>query len=340
MKTTRLLLSVCLLLTACAGTPPQGERPDWIDGSSKQFPASQYLLGVGQSHSPAQARDLARADLAKVFQVAIQEQSSDTEVATITATDQHIEHSLEQKVSRHIVTQTDRVMQGVQIGQTWTDPASQQVYALALLNRIQAGEIFRQDINSLDRQTTLAIARAKDESDILKKIGLAQQALEAQYQRREIQRRYRIVDPSGQGSREQVAVGKLEQDLQQLLGRVYIRAESDNATLATTLSSALAEAGFATHAGQQPGYILQASLQSSPVTRLDGVYWLRSVLDLALRETNAPGRARGSARWTIKVSSVEEQQLQPRLLNQVSILSKQRLKQTIIDFGLGLAQPK
>jgi hypothetical protein len=347
MNTTRLFvinvmknvaMSAALLLSACASTPEQGERPDWIDGSSAQYSASMYLLGVGQADSMTSSKDLARADLAKVFEVNIREQSSDTESAIIVEKDQRIEHSLEQKVTRHISTQTDRVLQGVQIAQTWTDPASHQVYALAVLNRMQAGEIFRQDINSLDHKTTLAVERARDETDILKKIGMAQQALEAQYQRREIQSRYRIVDPSGQGSREQVSAGKLEQDLKQLLARVHIRAESDNAALTTKLSGALAGAGFAVSEGHRPDYILQGSLQSSPVTRIDGVYWLRSVLDLALQDA-AQGKAVGSVRWNIKVSSVEQDQLQPRLLNKVSALSKQRLKQTIIDFGAGRMAP-
>ena len=66
------------LLTGC-GFFGGKARPGWIDGNSVDFPASQYLLGVGQADSRAQATEQAYAAVSRIFKAEITAQAKDWE---------------------------------------------------------------------------------------------------------------------------------------------------------------------------------------------------------------------------------------------------------------------
>src|SRR3569833_2619063 len=70
----------CLLglsLLGCAGSARQEGKapPDWVNGESARYSASQYLLGRGADAQLDNAKDRARADLAQTFEVAVSEES-------------------------------------------------------------------------------------------------------------------------------------------------------------------------------------------------------------------------------------------------------------------------
>ncbi|HID48226.1 MAG TPA: hypothetical protein EYP40_01195 [Chromatiales bacterium] len=113
------------LLAACTG--PGDTQPDWIDGVSKAYPAQSHLLGRGQSETRAIAQDRARADLAKVFEVRIREQSTDT-VAFESKTDAEGQPTgqLATSARREVQTRTQQIIQGIRIGDLWRDPATGQ----------------------------------------------------------------------------------------------------------------------------------------------------------------------------------------------------------------------
>ena len=55
------------------------QKPSWVDGTSEQYPSSQYLLGVGQADSRAVATERAYAAVAKIFKAEISAQARDWE---------------------------------------------------------------------------------------------------------------------------------------------------------------------------------------------------------------------------------------------------------------------
>jgi len=69
---TRISL-IALVMLLCAGCGWVGgpSRPSWIDGSSTQFPSTQYLVGVGQADSRPQATEQAYAAVSRIFKAEI-----------------------------------------------------------------------------------------------------------------------------------------------------------------------------------------------------------------------------------------------------------------------------
>ena len=58
------IMLACVAL-ACA----VGARPDWLDGRHPEYPRERYLVGVGDAEALDGARDRARAEIARVFEV-------------------------------------------------------------------------------------------------------------------------------------------------------------------------------------------------------------------------------------------------------------------------------
>ncbi len=106
-------------LSGCASKPPVA--PDWISGDSVKYSSAQYLMGRGQAVPQEEARDRARADLAKIFQVAVIAESEDVQKFK---TDPAGPGQYESHASRSISTRTEQIIRGIQIAELWQDPVS------------------------------------------------------------------------------------------------------------------------------------------------------------------------------------------------------------------------
>ena len=130
-----LWIVVGVSLFGCASAP---STPDWVNGKSAKYPDNQYLVGRGQADAQEDARNRARADLAKILEVGVSAKSSD--VTTFTSDGGG---KTESQVSRNIVTRTDQIVRGIQIPEGWQDPQTKSYYALAVLPRSQAAMALR-----------------------------------------------------------------------------------------------------------------------------------------------------------------------------------------------------
>ncbi|MEQ1814632.1 MAG: LPP20 family lipoprotein, partial [Candidatus Nitrotoga sp.] len=77
MRAVILTMLITAILSGCVSSKPS--QPGWIAGASGKFPSTDYLLGRGQANSLEDAKDRARADIAKVFQVALTVASDDAQ---------------------------------------------------------------------------------------------------------------------------------------------------------------------------------------------------------------------------------------------------------------------
>lgn len=326
------VLIMSLVLGAC--TAPSQTRPDWIDATGKDYPSSRYLLGRGEAPRQAQARDRARADLAKVFQVAVVEQSRDLVKYSSRGVGRDSVKHLESEASRDIETRTDQVLSGIEIADIWQDPKDKRYHALAVLDRLQTANRLRQEINQLDEVTEQHIAAAKNSSDLITRIGAASRAVQSQIERDSAQRILKIVDRSGVGVIPRHNLGKLVNDRDALIKRLTVQpkvSEDGVGGLERTLAGALATAGFSPK-GSQADYILDAGLETLPIEDKQGWRWIRASLDINLLDAKT-GQSRGSHRWNIKASGQTEGSARKRVKDQVDKLLKTELKETIISFG-------
>lgn len=327
---------LCLLAAAllgCAGTTRQQAKgpPDWINGESARYSASHYLVGRGADSRLDDAKDRARADLAKTFEVAVSEESSDKQKVEQRSGVEGTQQSSELEVSRAIKTRTDAIVRGIEIADMWHDPASRQYYALAVLPRAQAARGLRQDIQALDDATDRYIRQARGEGEALGQIAAAMKAVSAQRERAELQRMLRVLDISGQGVTPTWSERELQSDLDTLLARVSITPRADSAMLDSALRGALADAGLRATDGDDADYVIEASLKLEALGQREGWYWYAGKLELVLRDRG--GEVRGTRSWSIKESSKIDSVAHRRATDKAAEILRRELRSTMLGFA-------
>jgi len=326
-----ILALLIATLSGCASTPPA--TPEWITGDSAQYKRSEYLIGRGQAATQEEAKDRARADLSKIFQVAVVAESEDIQKFKSDPDEGKPEY--EGQVSRRISTHTEQIIRGIQIAELWQDPERQQFHALAIMPRLQTAASLRQQIDQLDAATASHIEQSRNNNDLFMKIASANQALESQRERAALQKSLQIVDITGRGVEPKWNSDKLKSDLDGLLKRVRIASQVTAGSapgLEDVVSGALAQSGFMIETGQHPDYVLQVQMQLNDLGLKDGWYWQRGVLEATLSET-ATNRVRGTKRWNIKGNAPDKDSSAKRALNQADTVLKQELRTAIIDMA-------
>ena len=329
MKPWLAIVATGFLLFGCASTP---STPDWVNGKSAKYPDNQYLVGRGQADTQEDARNRARADLAKILEVGVSAKSTD-----VTSFTSEGGGKTESQVSRNVVTRTDQIVRGIQIPEIWQDPKSKSTYALAVLSRAQASAGLRADIDRLDSATRGYIAQARGAPDLLVQVASAAKAYDSQRERDAVQRTLQVVDVTGQGVPSEQNSGQLAADLSALLKRLHMKPQAAAGSqdgLERMLSAALSQAGFVPEAGADAPYVLLGSLQLDDLGLINGWYWMRGTLEVQLTETGS-GKVRGNKRWEIKTSSPQKATAQRRTLDEVDATLKRELRPAILGFATG-----
>lgn len=317
-----------VLIAGCASAPQQ---PEWLNGESAKYPSSRYLTGLGQADSAAIARDRARADLAKVFQVTINERMRDnTAVSHTRVSGQGARQSMESHIERQLTLSTQQVLRGVKVPEVWRDN-TKRYHALAVFDRLRAGEQLRKQITSLDSQVEREIEQAGATSDLLSKIAAADRAVEAQLSREQSQTVLRVVDPTGVGVPSRYDSARLESDVRQLAGRLRLDVSVDeDATgrLASLLAGSVAHAGFVSAPEDESDYRLVGALYLNNF-EAEGWQWSRGTLNLKLLD--AHGGVRGTWEWPVKASAQQSELARQRALKQVEQQLKSELRRSILS---------
>ncbi|MEO8331366.1 MAG: LPP20 family lipoprotein [Gallionella sp.] len=319
-----------LLLSGCASKPTAA--PDWIAGDSAKYKSSEYLIGRGQAAAQEEAMDRARADLAKIFQVAVIAESEDVQKFK---TDPAGPGQYEGQATRRITTHTEQIIRGIQIAELWQDPVTKSRHVLAVLPRLQTAASMRQQISQLDEATGTHIEQSRKNSDLFLKIAAASLAMESQQERESLQKSLQVVDVTGRVADSPWSSAKLKSDLDEMLKRVRISSKVTAGSapgLEEVVAGALAKAGFMIETGKNPDFGLQARMELTDLGLQDGWYWQRGVLEVALSETDS-GRVRGTKRWNIKSNAQDKENAIKRALSQADAILKQELRATIIDMA-------
>lgn len=330
-----LLPFIIVLVSACAGRPVlDNDGPDWLDGKSKRYPAELYLSGQGSADDLDDAKDRARADLAKQFEVAVYEHSRQEQQYSKQQQDGESVESLQQSVTRQLITQTTRTVQGIEIADTWHDKTSHKHHALAILSRHKAKQQFEQQIRSLDEQTAQRLKQADSESDLLRKSALLQRAIDHQQQRATTQNALQVVDAGGRGIPAGISLGELQRTRDTLIGRITLSPAGEGGMaerLQALLSGNAASAGFQIGAAGQADYLLIAEAKLDPAIKEKGWIWLRGTLQLTLRDKN--DQDVGVQRWPLKAASTTLEQSEQRLLSDIDKMLKQELRSSVLGFA-------
>lgn len=331
-----ILILLSLIISACSFTPDNSDSPpDWVYGQSKNYASSLYLSGQGSGLTQTDAKDRARSDLAKQFEVAVNERSQQSQIFTSEQADGETQQSLNQKISRQLLTYTSHSLKGVEIVDQWQDPKNAMHYALAVLSRNKSRHQFEQQLQSLDQHSKQRLLQAETESSLLTRAALIQQAINSQQQRLVVQNYLQVVDPSGRGNPPSLSIAELVRSRDTLLKEIQIQpvATGDmSSELAKILSGATAGAGFTVANTNNVDYQLKVRTLLDPVLELDGWYWLRGTMQIDLIDTD--GNNVGVQRWPLKISSTTIKRTQQRLLTDVDRLLKEELRYVLLGFAM------
>lgn len=329
-----IVLLLSLFITACSTTPDNPDtRPDWVDGQSKKYASSLYLSGQGSALTSGDAKDRARSDLAKQFEVALKESGKQSQTFTSEQASGETLQSLNQKISRQLHTYTSRTLQGVEIADQWYDPRRNTHYALAILSRNKTRQRLEQELQTLDQHSQQRLLQAEAEPALLARAALVQLAINSQQQRIAVQSSLQVVDPVGLGKPAKLSLAELVRSRDALLKKVRIQpiASGDmSSELVRVLSGATARAGLSIN-NNNFDYKLKIQTLLDPVHEQSGWFWLRGTMEINLIDT--AGNSVGVQRWPLKVSSIHIERTQQRLLSEIDKLLKEDLRDVLLSFA-------
>ena len=330
------LLSV--VLVACMGTKAEagGPKPDWVDGDAGFYPNSQYMVATGSASNAEVAKDRALGNLSKIFETKIKEDSTTQSDTRVNVRDGRESYTKRQRIAQQINIRTDKVIQGARIAETWVDEKVFTHHALAVLDRKQAGSNIRQEISRLDDETDVEINRSRSQSDPLLSMAALNNAMNLQQQRRALQTSLKVIDLSGRGKPSQWNMADLRGQLETKLQALRIATAVDKDPLGRldqAMKSAMGNAGFPSVNGGGD-FTLVANLDVQDLGMREGWYWLRGKLSVKLIE--ASGKVRGRKQWPLKVSALQRNDSESRLMTQVSKKLNQELKPAILAFATGV----
>lgn len=317
----RRIATLCILvsLAGCASRPDSQPEDD-----PARYPALEVLTGRGEGASAEEARDRARADLAKIFEAEVLAQSEDEQSFDSAG------GGYAARAARLVSVRTERMIEGVEIARSWIAPATGRHHAIAVLSRGKSAHALREEIERLDEATRVHLRRAGEASDPLLRIDAAARALAAQGERAGRQRALRVIDPSGVGMPSPWNLGRMQADFDALLQRVRLGlriGRDTTGSLAPILEGAVRAAGFREDAA--PDYFLEASLSLQGAGPIDGWYWQHGVLELRILDAHG-GRSRGARRWPLKAAALDEGLAVQRALEAAERALRQDLTGTLI----------
>lgn len=329
-----------IILSACMQAVPKtanaGPTPDWVNGDAGFYPNNEYLTATGSASDAERAKDRALANLVKVFELHIRESSTTKSDTKVNVTDGRESYTKKHHLAQQINIRTDKVVQGARVAETWLDKAVFTYHALAVLDRKQAGNNIRSEMSRIDSETETELNRSNSQADPLLKMAALNKAVGLQQERQALQKTLKVIDLRGQGSPAKWNAADLRGQFESHLQSLQIGTAVDNdpiGRLSQALKSAMGNAGFPAGNGSS-NYTLVASLDVQDLGLREGWYWLRGKLSVKLVEAN--GQVRGRKQWPLKVSALQRNDAESRLMSQVSKKLNQELKEAIIGFTTGV----
>ncbi len=332
------LPAICIILTGCMQSSVHVNadgQPDWVNAEPVDYPNASYVYATGSASNAEVARDRALGNLAKIFELQVRESSTTTQDVQTHKSEGEESVQSTARIASKVNVHTDKMINGARIAEQWQNPDDLTHYALAVLDRAQAGNNIRSEINRLDRETAFTVTNADSRQQALLKVADLQDAIVMQTERKSLQKTLKIIDLSGTGKPSGWSLAELieqqEQALQSLNMRGVVLVDSVGG-LDKILQGAMTNAGFAS-SSDAGGFTLSASMETQDVMNKEGWYWLRGTL--AVRLTDPDGTILGNKSWPLKVSSVQQSQLNERMLAEIDRKLKSELKSAVLGFATG-----
>ena len=176
LVTSILFAATTAVAVSCAHQ--QQARPDWVNGvaNNATYPRRDFMTGVGSGDSLATAQDRARAEISKQFTVRIEQNLQDQQAYSGTETERGSSWVTKNDIRELTRTFTGETIAGLEIRETWNDPQTGQVNALAVLPRAPAIRMLEARTSELEMDINSRFKSASSQADKIAKIRLLIQA--------------------------------------------------------------------------------------------------------------------------------------------------------------------
>lgn len=301
--------TLVLGLAACSSG---GGQPEWVDQPESAYPASTHLSAVGSADDRDTAADRATANLAKIFEVAVQDASMDFSSAQVSSAQGQSSVTNEQTITRTVTTEARQVLSGAQVVEYWQSEQGR-VTALAVLAKQPAADRFRQSIGSLDREVNDLVNYASRQANSpVSALSALKRARTAQMQRDQLNQNLMIV-ADGKGIKGQYDTAAIETLIRNGLAALKVQVQAEDPSLQAEIQQALATVGVTMV--EQSNLVLGGTLDVAPVEQKQAWFWLRGSYELVFRDGN---KVLAKQRWPVKVSSTEANLLPQRLRDEIN----------------------
>ena len=296
MKKSILILAAALAASACAAPKaPQGRamvkgpKPDWVDGSSMEFPREQYLIGVASADDLDSAKDRARGEISKIFsaQVTVNTQTAAAE-STAQSTGRPDANSFSQSVANSVATVSKTLLEGVEITETWRDETTKVYYALAVLEKAKAAAACADKLAGFDGQLKEWNAQLAQAADRLPRAKAAMKMLSLLRARQRVAGHLRVL--GGAAAPAPVDDAAAHAAASKSLAEINVSVAVTGAQtpeVATGIIQGLSEFGFqaAAPAAATADIVVTADVNTAPMETTDpGWKFARSYATVSLKD--------------------------------------------------------
>jgi hypothetical protein len=184
---------------------------------SRDYPSDQYLTGVGQAESQPAAAERAYAAVAKIFKAEVNTQSRDWE--SFLLLEKRSGAQTERRLTLDQITSvsTDKVLENVRILDGWFDQKSGRHYALAGMDRAQAGRAMQERIAALDGMVEAELKESRQAQSKLDQLRNIRRAVKSLVLREAYNADLRIIRQSGRGVEAAHRVADLTAELERFV---------------------------------------------------------------------------------------------------------------------------
>ena len=312
---TSILLAGCLAATSQPAMSTQG-GPDWVSGSSSQYPSSQYLVGVGSAPSQGRAKDRARADLVKTIKVKVSATSNTRREVDQHRTSKSLDEDIRTRHRDDIETETEVELKNIRIEDSWYNEKEETYYALAVLPRAQARNDILNDINDLDEETQRHLSRAESSDDALDRIAYLNKAVKVQEKRVVLRDYLGVIDPAAAKAHKTEADADTLRAKKLALQRQLPIGVNAEGIIADFAKGGLTQLGYTPIPKEQAQYVLDVTLYYQDPIFKDKLHWVFGELDIKLRNQQSD-KVRGSCSWSFKKASQAIPTVKKKILDEV-----------------------
>ncbi len=170
------------------------------------------MTGLGQGQSREQAEKRAYAGVARIFTAHVQADSSDRESYTLKEQNEQSSTERSLRIDHMTRVTTNKVLENVQILESWFRKRDRQYFVLAGLHRTQAEQTLLARLGRIDGQIEAELDRGRTGSTTIDRIQGYKRMMRLLEKRPHINSDLRVVRVSGQGVPAPWSLGAIQQE--------------------------------------------------------------------------------------------------------------------------------